>query len=846
MKLVIVESPAKCSKIQGFLGSDYKVIASFGHIRHLKEELSSVGIEKDFEPTFEFMREKTKAINQIKDLAKSAKVIYLAADPDREGELIAYSVCLLLKLDPLTNPRITFQEITESAIKHAVQNPKTLDMNKVNAAQARAMLDMMIGFTMSPLLWKAVGPALSAGRCQTAALRLVVEKEEEIKSFKSTSSWKINGSWKTAEGFLFPAQLSTDLDEEDDAKAFLENHSAEVNAAKLTTAQTTQWSEQPPLPLITSSLQQQANAYLRLKPKLTMQIAQRLYEAGHITYMRTDKAVLSEEAVQNIQIYVTEMYGQEYVGTATQPKPKLKKKKVKDTAVQEAPKAQEAHSSKNAGPIAQEAHEAIRPTHVETVSLPDDEDWSAQDRKLYALIWRKAVESTMAPVRGDQRSVVFTTAGSDYDPDFSWRASWRKTTFEGWRIAERNIYQPKDEDEPQQADAEEAAWEQAQKLKVNQLISWNRLTAEPHETRAPQHYSEATLIKELEQRGIGRPSTFAALVSTILDRGYAEGKSFPSRPVDVTLYHLTQSNQWPPEEEHKMKQVGGEKDRLAPTPLGQEVLTYLLEHFEDLFQYPFTASMEARLDAIAEGKEHWKQVLRDTWGTYKERYGTLKAKPPDIQQSEKQKVFSDGLKAVLSKKGPLILKESPDGDKEKTVFYGWPEGVGFQDLTEEEVLQFIQTKQDANAPLGEYNGHPIMKKSGKFGWYVNWNGKNVSCQATDTLEEIIAKLEQLEQQFRKQIGAFEIRENAKGRYMFKYALTGPSRKFVTIPATLNLDTITEKELITVYQAGLQQTTRGKQTSQWRSANPEAARGRGGNGFRSRGRGGGRGGNASSA
>lgn len=833
MKLVIVESPAKCAKIQGFLGQGYKVIASMGHIRHLKEELDSVGLDKDFEPTFEFMKDKKKAIDQLKDAAKGVEQIFLAADNDREGELIAYSVCLLLKLDPLTNPRITFQEITQKALTDAIQNPRTLDMNKVNAAQARAMLDMMIGFTMSPLLWKAVGPALSAGRCQTAALRLVVEKEEEIKSFKSASSWKIHGSWKTKDGFVFPAHMTTELGEEEDAKAFLENHTNELNVAKITAAESSQWSEKPPLPLITSSLQQQANAYLKLKPKATMQIAQRLYEAGHITYMRTDKAVLSDDAVKSFQTFVAETYGQEYVGLASAPKPVVKKK-AKKVEGQEAPKAQEA-----SGPKAQEAHEAIRPTHVETIQLPDTEDWSAQDRKLYALIWRKAVESTMAPVKGDQRSVTFLTAGSDYDPDFSWRNSWRKTTFEGWRILEQNVYQPKDDDEQQQSDAEEDSWTAAQRLGKDQILSWNRLTAEPYETRAPQHYSEATLVKELEQRGIGRPSTFAALISTILDRGYAEGRTFPSRPVPTTLYHLTQPYQWPPEEEHKTKQVGGEKDRLAPTPLGQEVLTYLLEHFEDLFQYPFTASMEARLDAIAEGKEHWKQVLRDTWSAYKDRYATLKAKPAAIQQSEKQKVFSDGLKAVLSKKGPLILKESPDGDKEKTVFYGWPEGVAFQDLTEEQALAFLATKQDATAPIGEYNGHPITKKSGKFGWYASWNGKNVSCQATDTLEDIIAKLEQLEQQFRKQIGTFEIRENAKGRYMFKHALTGPSRKFVSVPAGINLETITEKELIVIYQAGLQQTTRGKQATQWRANHPneEGRGGRGGRGgYRGRGRG----------
>ena len=296
--LVIVESPAKCSKIQGFLGLGWRVIASLGHIRHLKEDLDSVGIERDFEGNWEMMKEKAKAINQIKDAAKQATTIYLASDDDREGELIAYSVCLLLKLDPATTKRAVFHEITKTAVQAAVDNPRTLDMNKVKAAEARAMLDMMVGFTISPLLWKHVAPGLSAGRCQTPALSLVCDRAEIIESFKPSSSWKIHGEWHTkGSAMSWPAALSDELEDEESAEAYLENHHNEPGG-QILSADTRPWSESPPLPLITSTLQQQASSLFRMNPKDAMRVAQRLYEAGHITYLRTDKAVLSDEAVQ--------------------------------------------------------------------------------------------------------------------------------------------------------------------------------------------------------------------------------------------------------------------------------------------------------------------------------------------------------------------------------------------------------------------------------------------------------------------------------------------------------------------------------------------------------------------
>jgi DNA topoisomerase-1 len=810
--LVIVESPAKCAKIQGFLGFGWKVIASMGHIRHLKEELASVGIEKDFEPTWEWMKEKAQTIQRLRDDAKGAQTIYLASDDDREGELIAYSVCLLLKLNPKTAKRAVFHEITESAVKAAVAKPRLLDMNRVNAAQARAMLDMMIGFTMSPLLWKSIGPALSAGRCQTPALRLVVEREQQIKGFKSTSGWKLGGQWSAVKSkMIWDAHLVDELEDRDSAEALLEL-CHDKPGATVTEAVTRPWSQQSPQPLITSTLQQQASSLFRIPPKETMRAAQKLYEAGHITYMRTDKATLSEEATQQAQEFVKATYGEQYIGLPSNPIPQKKTSK-KTKEVEPDIKTQD-------------AHEAVRPTHMELRSLSPEEDWSPRERKLYELVWLRTIQSVMAPAKGDQRSVTFLADGED-SGDFPWRASWRKTTFDGWRKAATKETTDA-EDQEQEQDATNLQWALAESLNPGSKLTWHTMTAEPHNTKAPPRYSEAALIKDLEQRGIGRPSTFASLVSTITDKEYVKSQNFEGREITVEKLTLTKPHMWPPQVTPNKQKVGAEKDRLAPTPLGISVLEYLLRHFDDLFQYGFTASMESRLDHIADGTEQWKKVLEDTWGAYKERYGTLMsaAAASSRKEGDRRRVFENGLIAILGKNGPLLLRESPDGDEKKTVFYGWPEGASFPQLTEEEATAFVaaQGKEKEGENLGDYHAFPIVRKKGKYGVYAEWNGKRVACQETDTFEAIAEKIEAARASGLRQVGVYEIRQGPYGPYMFKTTDVGPARKFVSVPASIDISTVSESDLTAIYQAGLEQKKSGGFSS----------RGRGRGGFRGRG------------
>jgi DNA topoisomerase-1 len=503
------------------------------------------------------------------------------------------------------------------------------------------------------------------------------------------------------------------------------------------------------------------------KPKQTMNSAQRLYEAGYITYMRTDKATLGHEATQAAQDYVIENYGSMYLATS---KSISKKGEVK----------------------AQEAHEAIRPTDLSMKTLPTSEDWSAVDRKIYGLIWTRTLQSVMAQTKGEQRTISFVADGDDAD-DFTWRASWRRTTFDGWRLLA--LKEKSEEEKEAEQDSQEAEWTLASSLKVGDIVTWTSMTAEPHTTRAKQHYNEANLIQELESNGIGRPSTFANLISTIHDRQYVQTTDFPSHAQEVKTLTLLPSL-WPPQTCTTTRQVGGEKNRLAPTPLGKSVLDYLLKHFDDLFIYTFTAQMDSSLDKIAEGKEAWKMVLKTTWLSYKDRYIALKSQP-GTASTERRRVLGN-LVAVIGKKGPLLLKEGKD--KADTVFYGWPEGVAFEELTEEEAVTFAgQAKQGET--LGTYEGHPIIQKSGKFGKYVVWNGKNLSCKPEDTIETIIIGLK-AKQEGSKVIGAYTIQNGPYGLYMFKSAVTGPSRKFVSVPASLDLESVSEGDLITIFQDGL--------------------------------------------
>lgn len=810
VQLVVVESPAKCSKIRGFLGSGWNVIASFGHIRALQEDLSSVGLEKNFEPTYTFLKEKAKSIQALKDAAKEATTVYLASDDDREGEAIAYSVALLLRLDPATTPRAVFHEITATAVRNAIANPRRIDMNRVNAQQARSILDMMVGFTISPLLWSFVGPALSAGRCQTPALRLLCEREEKIQSFTAETVWKIQGEWMSKEGsFGFPAVLKDELEDKESALNFLENIHSDITATVFS-AVTKGWMEAPPKPLITSTLQQEASVLYSSAPKKTMAAAQRLYEQGHITYMRTDHAVLSEEARVEAEAMATRMFGEAFV-KKEDPKPKAQK-----AAVQ-----------------AQEAHEAIRPTHFDIIQLPCDEKWDTLERNLYRLIWTRSMQSVMAAAKGDERSLIFTADG---DPgEFPWEAKWRRTTFAGWKKAGLSTTQLDETEAAAEADAAQATWLQAISLREGDKITWKQLQATPVTSKPVPRYNEATLVRELEKKGIGRPSTYASLVGTLLEKKYAEKKDTPSKSVQCVSYVLQALGQWPPKETNQTKQIGAEKDKLHPTPLGQNLLQFCLREFPNLFAYDFTAQMETRLDKIAQGEEPWKRVCEDTWNSYKDHYAELKttkkgSKGAELkaerakQSAEKVKEFSNGIKAVLSRKGPLLLKEDPDGKKDKTTFFGWPEGVEFTSITEQHVLDFIESRTNPQeSQWGSFQGNPIVVKKGPHGYYAQSGSLNVKVVDGDTAETIQEKFEERSKASLHSVGEFEFRQGQYGPFMYKKTTGGKKPVFVSLPQGLDPKTLTLEAAERIYTNGIQQ----KQSNRG---------GRGGRGGRGRGRG----------
>jgi len=796
MKLLIIESPGKQKAIQKYLGVDWQVVASLGHIRGLEQTLDF--LNTDFEPKYEFLKEKAKAIKELKEKAKEATEVYLAADKDMEGEQIAYSVCLLLKLNPKTAKRVTFTEITEKAITHAIQHPGVLDMDKVNTQKARAVLDMLIGFTMSPLLWRYVAPSLSAGRCQTPALRLVVEREQQIAAFQVTSSWHLRAAWEAHGGlkdpFRFPARMDEELEDEESALNYMENIYS-TSSGTIVGKDIRPWTEKAPEALMTSTLQQQASALFHLNPKSTMKIAQRLYEAGHITYMRTDQTTMSQDAVTSARAWVLGQYGEEFLGDNKEANKEAKPKK----------KAKKAKEGGESEPKVQEAHEAIRPTHMENTEL-EGADWTATDKKVYRLIWQRAIQSVMAAARGEQAKVKLQME----EDEFQWTAQWRRTTFEGWKKAGKVVSIDDDASDDDGADDSDTVWQQMLTIALGDTVRWNTIQAEPKETKAQGRYTEATLVRELEKFGIGRPSTFASLIGTIQDKGYVETRDIPPREVPVKEYTL-QPTQWPPHEKVYQKKVGAEKNKLVPTDLGRSVLDFMLQHFQDLFDYGFTAQMERRLDRIAEGEEPWKQVLKDTWESYKVRYEDLLTKqslqPKDGQSSAKVKEFTGGLKAVQSKKGPLLLMEG--ATKDDTQFFGWPTGTSFASITEQAALAFVQEerRRREGALVGEWKDQEIRKKTGKFGEYLQCGDTNIPYQPNEPLEKTIERLEA------KAAGTsgnnvlntfkeYVIRTGPYGPYMMKTSLK--KAQFVSLPKGVDPTKLTEKDVAALYKVGLEQ------------------------------------------
>lgn len=780
-KLLIVESPRKCGKIQEYLGAGWKVLATMGHIRALKEELAAIGFDAAAEsppwnPIFENLSSKQTTISALRRAAAAAREVYLGTDDDREGEAIAWHTANVLGLDPRTALRVVFREVTKNAITAAIATPTHIDLHRYEAQQARSMLDLLIGFTLSPCLWKAVGYAkgLSAGRCQSPALRLVFERDEEIERHASVTSWKLQASSAIPRPLVWSAKPMTEAE----ASAFL---TALVSQAPQTITVIDRIerisTHQPAEPFITSTLQQAGSSRLSMNPKATMQAAQRLYEAGHITYMRTDSAVLSHEAQEAAEALVTERWGAEFLsGRASTAVVAPKKAKAKTKT--------KAKATEEAIDTAQNAHEAIRPTHMEVEELTD---LTAGEQKLYRLIWQRTIQSVMADEQRDVVKLVGMAITTQME------TSWDKTRFAGFRVLEA-------ERKPEEETTDCEQYEVLKGVVKGTALPWTVFTANEVRSPPPRRYTEADLIHELEKRNIGRPATFAPLVETVKDRGYVEVVTSKTVAVELRGMEL-KAGAKSVKPTKRTEKTGGEKGKLHTTALGRTVITWLLSQFEDIIDYDVTAHMEASLDRIANGEIPWNSVLQETWTKYADRYRTIMASASTVP-SANCKEFGDGYKLVVSKKGPLFVHEV---EGEKTRFASVPESLSVQTATLEDALSaFASPPAQMGDALGTLEGDTVIRKTGKFGPYVEWKGFKQSCKEDDTLESLTDRLlaKIAPDAVDHLVGPFKIKRGVKGN-LFMFKLGGPGKPvFVDIPEDTDWARLTPEGADKLYKSQL--------------------------------------------
>ena len=782
MRLFIVESPAKCQKIRSYLGDGWKVIASMGHVRGLEESLDALGRESGWNPRFEVLKGKTKAVKEIKDAAKGATEVWLGTDDDREGEAIAWHLCQLLKLSPDTTPRAIFHEVTETAIQASVADKnKRLNGPMVQAQFARSMLDLLVGFSISPVLWKNIAYGLSAGRCQTPALHLVFDKEMEIAGFASKQSWVYETNFTPA-GLDFPIACTGTWFPQglDEVREYL---SAVPAAGKLVDSVDKTSTTAPPMPLITSSLQQECSSVYHINPKTSMMIAQRLYEAGHITYMRTDNPVLGADCLAECREFVEGKYGETYLGSGGVGKKKKKAKAEK--------------TEKEA--VVQGAHEAIHPTHMDLVSLPTEETWSDQDRKVYSHIWKRTLQSVMAAAQQKSRSFTFQLEGASEKE--IWKGSLSILVFKGWKILNEENDTEKDEQFAKTND-----------LKVGRKAKWSDMVGRQIATQPPSRFSEAQLVQQLEEKGIGRPSTFASLIATILDRKYVEKKTSKGVPVD--LYKLEKVGPKGSVKETTVKKdVGGDKDKIHLTSLGKSVIDFVDIRFSDIFAYGFTAGMEEDLDLVAHGKKERVTILDGLWNTMKDRVGDNATGPigegtvggEGSTKSIKEFTLENGVTISIAntKKGVLLIKKTPG--VEKAEFAAMPPTADATTITQEEAEALFTAKEGDS--LGDLDGMPVLLKKGQYGAYVEWNGVRQSYKADTEFTELCEQLktktggtqdtDSALPTFCRVIGDYTIKRGPYG--LFFYRGGAAKRIFAKFPAGLVAETIGVADCAAAYK-----------------------------------------------
>lgn len=683
--LVIVESPAKAKTIEKFLGSNYKVASSFGHIVDLPSKELAVDVEGDFSAKYIVSSDKKSVVKDLKALASKAEMVWLASDEDREGEAISWHLSETLKLDPQKTKRIVFNSITKSAIEKAIENPRGIDYNLVNAQQARRVLDRLVGYELSPVLWKKIKPGLSAGRVQSVAVRLIVEREREIKSFQAEASYKVVVQFKTQDGQLFEAKLPKSFATKEEAITFLNlNKEARYSVESLDKKPV---KKSPSAPFTTSTLQQEASRKLYFSVSRTMQVAQRLYEQGLITYMRTDSVNLSSEALTAAQEAITAQYGKEYVQIRN-------------------------YSSKTKG--AQEAHEAIRPTDLMRSEISLERDQA----RLYDLIYKRTLASQMSDAKLE-RTIVKIDA-STHKEQFS--ATGEMIAFDGFL----KVYlEGQDDDDLEEQSGMLPTMQQGDELSLKLMTATERFT------RPPYRYTEASLVKKLEALGIGRPSTYAPTISTVQNRGYVAKGAIDGEDRSYVQLSLKSSELT---EKKLTEKVGSDKGKLVPTDIGMIVNDFLVENFEHILDYNFTAKVEEDFDEIAIGDKDWKSVMKDFYLDFH----------PNVEEvlDTADRASGERVLGVDPKSGrPLLVRLGRFGamaqigradDEEKPVFASLLPDQSLDTISFQEALDLFKLPRT----IGEYKGEELQANVGRFGPYVKFGKKFVSIPATESAMDI--------------------------------------------------------------------------------------------------------------
>lgn len=737
--LVIVESPAKGKTIEKYLGSDFIVKSSFGHIRDLPRKGLSINKEKDFEPDYEIPADKKKVIAELKQAVKNAEKVWLASDEDREGEAIAWHLCYALGLDPKETNRIVFHEITEQAIKEAIKKPRSVDQHLVDAQQARRVLDRLVGYELSPVLWKKVQKGLSAGRVQSVAVRLIVEREREIETFKPKSSFKISAEFEH-EGRKLKAELPKPLPDEESAEQFLLD--ANGSTFKVEDVVKKSGTRNPSPPFTTSSLQQEASAKLGFSVRQTMTVAQRLYENGHITYMRTDSTSLSATAINAAQRQIIKKFGEKYHQT--------RQYKTKSSS-------------------AQEAHEAIRPTDFSKESCGADE----QQKKLYQLIWKRSLASQMASAQIDKTEIIIGVSQRNEQLV----AKGEVLVFDGFI----KVYGGSKEDTV------------LPDIAKNTPLALLQMQALQSFDRPPARYSEASLVKKLEELGIGRPSTYAPTISTIQTRGYVEKSDSEGKERQIKQITLQNGKI---EKGSQTEKTGVERGKLLPTYLATITTDFLSQHFSSIVDYEFTARAEEEFDRIAAGEIKWNKTIKEFYKFFEPL--VKKSENVSRQETSQARELGDDPKtgkpifARYGKFGPMLQMGKTESE-EKPKFAPLPEGKSINDVTLEEALEMFKLPRNVGKTK---DGDEIIANIGRFGPYVQAKGLFVSIKGHDplTIDEATAqklyeekKQKEADKYIKKFSGGVSIVKGPYGAYITD------GKKNARIPKDLKPEEIDEEK-----------------------------------------------------